>query len=488
MIRVYLDWNVFSYLKSFKESKEPYISLERILSNNKPNILIPYTSAHLSDLSTSFKQSEKGKEKTLQDLDYLARITDHHCLMLDNKIGRTYSDIYNIHDYFFQMLDSSTMLDDGLSGLFRETSMADLFSSITDVLKLLPSGIDPATFESLFVTDQTVEEEVTDETPKEPPVLKETFQNLLNASSYLDFLNNTVGLINKYNNEPTLYRSVRNATLEELELSNDYTQSPDPIEEISKLLETSAFKMNFTALSEANIKNFFGDKVPSRFDIFTNYYRTLDFVGYYRDKVFKNMVQDSFHAYYGAHCDFFVTDDNNTYHKARVIYEHFNIETVVCKTQQFISDFYGKELLNSSAEKRITEIIPDIIATGFVLKSSIDDNLNPITVYKVNPYVLSYFNRMQVTGSADKSVSIYLYKNEKNYSSFYFFKEIETVTNRIVDQFGSDLNLKSRYDNDVEHQELKENRWQGRHWQFEKTSIILNIQQAPFGLTLSMNF
>jgi hypothetical protein len=472
MIRIYLDWNVFSYLKRFKDTQEPYISLDRILTQNKNSIIIPYTSAHLSDLITSYKKSEEGKIKTLADLDYLAQLTDSRCILYDYKDQKTYPDKYDIHDYFQQLLEGDQMLSGNIENLFNGTGMETMFSSVLDIFKLLPSGIDVTNI---------------DQTPSGSKILNEAFQGFTKPSSFYDTLNETFSLTNKYNTDPAFYRGIRNASLDELRLFRDYSNTENPIAEMNKILESSSFKTSFVEFAEVSLKNYFGDKIPSRFDIFTNYYRVLDYFGYYRDKVFKNMIQDSFHAYYGAHCDFFVTDDDNTYHKAKVIYEHFNIETVVCKTNKFLSEFYGKSILNNETEKRLTEIIPGIISTSFVLSSTIDEEMNPVDIYKIDHYILSYFNRLQLTRNNDKTVSLYLYKNPKNYSSFYFFKEIETVTNKIIAQFGVDLNARTEYVKDIETQELLDNIWKGRVWQFERTKIELNIKEAPFSLTLSIH-
>ena len=105
MVRVYLDWNIFSYLRNFGESKEPYISLNHHITSNSV-ILIPYSSAHLTDLIPSFKSSEKGKIQTELDLNFLAKITDHNCILHDYKEQRTYCDRYDLNEYFEQLVES----------------------------------------------------------------------------------------------------------------------------------------------------------------------------------------------------------------------------------------------------------------------------------------------------------------------------------------------------------------------------------------------
>lgn len=152
-------------------------------------------------------------------------------------------------------------------------------------------------------------------------------------------------MLDEYNNHKA-YRGIRNAGLEELKLHFDYSTSDDPIEKISEHLQSSTFKQSFKEFTEAGLKNYFGDKEPSRFDVFITSYIFVDFLGYYKDQRFKNLTQDSFHAYYGAYCDFFVTDDRNMYHKAKVIYNYFNIDTIVCTSNEFNSKFFGKVIFN----------------------------------------------------------------------------------------------------------------------------------------------
>lgn len=462
MIRIYLDWNVFSYLKQFKETKEPYSSLHGLLTNHEEHILIPYTSAHLSDLITSYKKSEKGKQQTLLDLAYLKNITQEHCLLHDHTSGDTYPVKYLIQEYFQQLLENDDLYNNGIDGLFDGLGFGLNF------LKAMPGM--PA---------------IAPITQSNSEVLKSIISSFACEGSVYDTLNSFFNLLSQYHTDPTFYRSLRNASLEEMNLSNDYTTTDNLIEELDKVLQSSAFQKDFKAFADQMMGISFKNKTPSRLDTFTTYYTLLDFLGYYRDKVFKNMLQDSFHAYYGAYCDFFVTDDINTYHKAKAIYNYFNIGTVVCRTHEFVHEFYKKSILDNDHEARITEILPQIINTGFVITTSIDNELNPVVIYETGPFVLSYFNRMQTTTYTGKGISVHLFKNSKNYSSFYFYKELEVLTNKIVKQFGADINLRYEFIRNVDGKELKERIWPGRVWQFDSTKIELAMKEHPFGITLS---
>jgi|GEM_PF-6726163 hypothetical protein len=475
MVRVYLDWNIFSYLKNFKTNKEPYITLNQNILKHKESLLVPYTSAHLTDLITSYKQSEKGKEKTLADLKYLEELTNNLCIIYDYKEQKTYPDKYNIMDYFEQLLDSDALTTGSFEDLFsslKGTEFDGLINSYLSLLRVLPVGIDRNVFKNTHSKYQLFED---------------SFQQTAMNSSYYNLLSETFNLLSKYNTNPKTYRSIRNFSLEELKLSRDYSRSENPIEDISKNLETSALKKSFKEFAAENLKNYLKDKEPSRFEIFTNHYILLDFLGYYRDSHFKNLLQDAFHAYYGAHCDFFVTDDDNTYHKAKVIYDHFNIETVVCKSHEFNIQLYGKIVLNTLSDKPLFEIISEILNSSFVIANQHDDKFNPVDIYKIDHFAIEYFNRLQVTHNIDRSSVIHLYKNNKNYSSFYFFKEIEMVTNKIIKQLGVDQYNRFEYKPEIENNELNKNKWQGRTWQIENALVELRMVEDPFGLTLTVN-
>jgi hypothetical protein len=102
------------------------------------------------------------------------------------------------------------------------------------------------------------------------------------------------------------------------------------------------------------LKNKFKD-LPKHLDIFEisdlyapknkiseneNYSKVLeifykfDLKGYKTDANFNNMFDDSLHTFYGAHCDFFITNDDRCQYKAIKTYERLNIMTKVIKADK----------------------------------------------------------------------------------------------------------------------------------------------------------
>ena len=125
-----------------------------------------------------------------------------------------------------------------------------------------------------------------------------------------------------------------------------------------------------------------------------------------------------------------------------------------CKSHEFNSRFYGKVILKDNIEKPLLETISDILKKTFVIIGNRDNEFNPVDIFKSDYFILNYFNRLQVTHNIDNTSSTHLYKNSKNYSSFYFYKEIESIVNRICDELGYDSDFKKQYNPEIENLEL----------------------------------
>ena len=61
----------------------------------------------------------------------------------------------------------------------------------------------------------------------------------------------------------------------------------------------------------------------------------FDLKGYKTDGNFNNMFDDSLHTFYGAHCDFFVTNDERCNYKAKKTFERLGITTKVIKPKEY---------------------------------------------------------------------------------------------------------------------------------------------------------
>lgn len=109
MIRVYLDWNIFTYLKQRKDSEELYKSIYSLIGSNNNKLLFSYSIAHLYDLKRGFSKNEKTKEHTYRDLEFLQEISQGHCLYEDCMEKKVIPSIINPTEYFSQISKDKTL-------------------------------------------------------------------------------------------------------------------------------------------------------------------------------------------------------------------------------------------------------------------------------------------------------------------------------------------------------------------------------------------
>ena len=69
---------------------------------------------------------------------------------------------------------------------------------------------------------------------------------------------------------------------------------------------------------------------------------------------FRNVMNDAFHSYYGAFCDYVVSDDQGFLKKTKAMYKLLNIKTEVFEINEFISYF---SLLSKNYEDNLDKFI-----------------------------------------------------------------------------------------------------------------------------------
>lgn len=471
MIRVYLDWNIFTYLKQRKESEELYKSIYSIITRNNNKLLFPYSPAHLQDLKRGFSKSEKAKELTYCDLEFLQEISQDHCLYEDYKEKKVIPSLINPTEYFKQISEDKTLEEFDFDELFSTDSneLTELWEKYLALLKAIPSGINFEQFDSV---------------PAKYGAIKDIFPNTRMENNFYNLMKDVMKVMSQPEKHSKIYKSVRNSSIEDMKIDTDPTNWGNAFDYLDKVLAKTKLNQTFREMVESNLKVTHKDKKLSRFDYFVNYYISLDTYGYYRDKALPNLIDDATHAYYGAYCDFFVTDDDNTYHKAKAVYEYLNIETKVCKASEFPATFYSIiQLGNNNITESISNRIVQIIRQSLILMNSVDDELNPVSVHKINQPLVDYFNRMQISYYNDSTV-LSFYKKRDNYSDFMFWREIKSVVDKIVFDFGIDDKMKGDF-NEQDKEQLNEGKnWNGRIWKRNEITTDIVYNDEPFGLTL----
>jgi hypothetical protein len=95
----------------------------------------------------------------------------------------------------------------------------------------------------------------------------------------------------------------------------------------------------------------------TRQDGFFSFFNILDLIGFWRDKLTEksNLTRayDANHAYHASICDYFVTNDVRTMHKANVVYQTYGYKTKAISYRDYIE----LDLWKNSFSKRSNHVI-----------------------------------------------------------------------------------------------------------------------------------
>ena len=208
MIRIYLDWNIFTYLKQRKESEELYKSIYNIIKKNNNKLLFPYSPAHLQDLKQGFNKTEKSKTLTYLDLTFLQEISQDHCLYLDHKEKKVIPIIKNPTEYFNEINNDNILEEFDFENLISSDSkeISELWAKYIELLKSIPSGINL---------------EQIDNIPEKYGNLKPLFQNTSIENNFYNLMKDVMKIISQPEKYSHIYKSVRNASIKEMKIDTN---------------------------------------------------------------------------------------------------------------------------------------------------------------------------------------------------------------------------------------------------------------------------
>lgn len=316
MLKIYLDWNIISYLK-----KEEYIDLRNYIAEVKDFFVFPYSRAHLQDLYQS--KSPTNVIKFEQDLETLTEICQTHLLEYNNSIDAPYPYECTPRQY---MERESLTLQTYKSG-FESISFTELIKSLMDA----------TTFESIrnYLYSTPLEN------PIENPSDGSYIQNLWDAILFI--LDNLSSILKNEKLEVEIYKSMCKVegerSIQEIQNINSY----DIFDYLNKLCISRTNK-NLTDTILATLEKTNG---KNSYNYFLAEYTTLAFCGYSRDKKrnILNIMTDALHAYYAMRCDVLVTKDDGMRKKAQAEFIHYNSPTKIITIEE-LRPFLEKEIYN----------------------------------------------------------------------------------------------------------------------------------------------
>ena len=470
MIRVYFDWQVLNWLKKYDEHPNPeekkkYSRLYSKYCQYKNHLLIPYSSAHLYDLQHNWRKSEKSKKYTYEDIDFLSKISNNNCLLKYEE--KQYAGPYIGHprEYFDAIKYSDELLNEDIDLSFKGDD------SLSIAMRNHYSRTSPKyNFENIY---KNIPEEHRDEFKKFIPfsnddiTLKELIEKVWDFSRRMLY-------------DGKYYRGLRDYVIKNFKGIKTLDDEGSNIEEIDSFFRDSQMNQSFLELvkSTCALNNFNSKKEPTRYDIFKNAYLLLDTFGISTDKISKrnsfiNITRDAEHAFFGAFCDFIVSEDKALRKKTKALYKLLDIGTKVLSVNQFndtIRFLISKPLINYD------EFFSNIIYTinhGIIKSKEINPNKGlAVTHYKLEGLVLNYFNELAFVQQNHYHSYFILNKKSRNYSYFSLYAETKYLVNQLYYIYGSDDFGKESFNYEKEIIDIEKHIWNGRNWTLNEIRIM----------------
>lgn len=317
---VYLDWNVFKYVKEPRDEKEGLDNqFKNLVFKLKKKYKFPFSYAHVKDRANHY--SEEHYKKVKEDIEFVETITDSICVGISA----------NEAEPILCMTSMQKCFDDYIAE------------------KKIDKIEDLSSFPFSFEIDM-------EKLDKEHPMyefLKEN-QGRLSNEGMDEFLQKMYHCIFTDTNT---YKKLRNYA-EKIDLKKDLNQpySCSEVLMLNKLLfhmypfidslqyDEEQLKKNWSHIAERWFS--LNRALPLEKDLLLiQGYALLDMHPLFKEKMKKgkntldNVIRDGNHCFYASNAQFFVSEDDYTRRKTSFLYGVYNIKTKVVSENDFMNYF-----------------------------------------------------------------------------------------------------------------------------------------------------
>lgn len=416
MIRVYLDWNVFSRLE---HNDDVYKRLTLILENDSKYI-IPYSPAHLKDLYRSYRKVDmSGIDGHLEKLQKYSKSL-FIVYIFKNVLEFQFADV---KESMQQHVEAYNEHDDFDFNAEKMASTSELFTSMLDSLSKiqLPNLLKADNNEQKEVIANTKSSELLNRLlgPEETISIKDMMQNMMTISSTLY--------------EDDSYSNWRDGFQQDIKISGrirDKRFNPlDILDENARKLQ----KNNFMELFESLL---IGEDKKSLFNKIIALVRQLDFHGFYQDIIeeghhLDNVETDYEHIAYASSCDIFIVNDKNTKAKATLAFKLLKLNIIVVTPKEYV-DFVEA----NSVEIVDGQSFIDYLFYISTLEPTVE--INGTNAHYIPSFVLNYFNLASYP--IENPTSVLLQKMDTPNRVGIFIIEMEDVITKLNSFYGKPLN------------------------------------------------
>lgn len=329
---IYLDWNVFNkieHITSLKgEELIDYAFIRQAIKDEK--IITLYSNAHMSDLSRGYR---KNPDFINGHLDIIEELTQNLCITQYWGNKQSTWHYRSPHEYFYTALDDNGFLPDSFAELLPTYDGEDglperlvnsangLTTSLIQLYEAMPL---PEGFSEIY---------------KANPIFHVMFPRCKTEKNMLSMLDDLYAFSRILNTDYTIYKSLK-------KYINQARMRMIKNQEIFKQVDNSTSETPKQFLLDDSWEKYMPESKGSEnkaYNKIMDEYFKLDMKGFKSDSQFPNMIDDSLHTFYGAHCTIFVSTDDKCRYKASEVYKKLKIQTLVMSPNEFREHLISKE-------------------------------------------------------------------------------------------------------------------------------------------------
>lgn len=312
-MHVYLDWNVFDRIEKKEKIEEEqrglFARLETLILNKK--IICPYSNAHINDLLRGYANNPIFIP---DHLETLKRLTNNLCVVQYWGKDQTLWHYRDVYEFFNSALEDKKGTAKSFTELLNYPEAEELWKSMINRMRATPVM---SNFKELY---------------NQSSVFKLMFPRTKTEMTMLSFCEDLYDFAISEKKDYSIYKSLRSyANQAKAKLKNP--------QKFLKGIDEGITDPTYLNYDEAWDKYTPKTQITGNpaYQRITDTYCKIDFQGYKSDDKFSNLIDDSLHVFYGAHCDYFVTIDDKCHYKATETYHKLGISTKAMKPTEFLS-------------------------------------------------------------------------------------------------------------------------------------------------------
>ncbi|HEY8935243.1 MAG TPA: hypothetical protein VIM65_08480, partial [Cyclobacteriaceae bacterium] len=295
-MRIYLDTNVFQYLK-LTENDDLY----RLFVEDTNKNIYCFSEAHIYDLVR-----DQTDEK-LKDMSFMETIVSDNCWSYNKQIKFNYQTPFEYYDSF----DWSP-----IEGIFNGEDTLSIFIRI--MLSAIP----------LNLTELVKENDL-------PPDFPENFKTLFSRSTNMyEFMQAFFDMTTELTEEQKEFKKMIRYLHDNSLTGNIYKALKLEGFEDNKIADKQKFRDSYISHFMQNKKEVY------RYDLFLQLHSGLEILGIVKGKPKKqkmmSLINDGRHAFFGSFCDILVSRDADMINKTKFLYDLLEIDTKMMTLEEFI--------------------------------------------------------------------------------------------------------------------------------------------------------